>query len=291
MIDVKDRVPVKPGRVKFIFDDGTVKYATMERADEAVENGTPINKALFNSIKSGNDLVQKFNVPSAENSSTENFLKLDNIITKYEVGMRVLLKLEQVYSQRFTQSILPKFSSQNEKGYTITGPSNNSYVVVDDDDSTYCEGKSNLENTITITSPIPIKPEKIRVRYKGAYNSITLITKITLTGVNVKGETVPLFEEETESASIIDKIIDITTTEFLTSISFKISKSSGGSTSTTVYFYEFDIVQGECGKINPALNSYLNINNLGNVLIDTPLALDKKYELVYDGTMFIAKEV
>lgn len=33
----------KPGRVKLAFDDGSVKYATMERADEPIVEGDPLN--------------------------------------------------------------------------------------------------------------------------------------------------------------------------------------------------------------------------------------------------------
>ena len=40
--------------MKITHTDGTVEYVTMERADEPIQEGTPINKALFDSIK--NDL-------------------------------------------------------------------------------------------------------------------------------------------------------------------------------------------------------------------------------------------
>ena len=62
MIDVKDRVPTKPGRTKITLEDGTVLYATIERADEPVEEGTPINKVLFDSIL--NDLNSKVIAPT-----------------------------------------------------------------------------------------------------------------------------------------------------------------------------------------------------------------------------------
>ena len=51
MIEVFDRVPTLPGRVKLTKEDGTEEYVTWERADEPTETGTPINKALFDSIK------------------------------------------------------------------------------------------------------------------------------------------------------------------------------------------------------------------------------------------------
>ena len=43
---MKDRVSAKPGRVKLTPEDGSPAfYATMERADNPVEEGTPLNKA------------------------------------------------------------------------------------------------------------------------------------------------------------------------------------------------------------------------------------------------------
>ena len=50
MIQVVDRVPTYPNRIKLIKSNGTSEYVTWERADEPVVEGTPINKALFDSI-------------------------------------------------------------------------------------------------------------------------------------------------------------------------------------------------------------------------------------------------
>lgn len=66
MIDVKDRVPTKAGRTKITKDDGSIEYVTIERADEPVEPGTPINKALFNSIKEDIFNVNSYLIPSVE---------------------------------------------------------------------------------------------------------------------------------------------------------------------------------------------------------------------------------
>lgn len=51
MINVVDRVSTYPGRVKLTKANGTIEYVTWERADEPTVPGTPINKALFDSIK------------------------------------------------------------------------------------------------------------------------------------------------------------------------------------------------------------------------------------------------
>ncbi len=46
----KDRVPQKPGRVKITPENGTAFYATMARADEPIQEGTPLNAGNFNEM-------------------------------------------------------------------------------------------------------------------------------------------------------------------------------------------------------------------------------------------------
>lgn len=65
-----DRQPTKPGRIKLTDDNGNTQYYYMERADEPIEEGTPINKnTLFNSK---NSLRYSCNLPS------EAFEKISN---------------------------------------------------------------------------------------------------------------------------------------------------------------------------------------------------------------------
>lgn len=50
MIQVVDRVPTYPNRIRITREDGSTELVTWERADEPTVEGTPINKALFDSI-------------------------------------------------------------------------------------------------------------------------------------------------------------------------------------------------------------------------------------------------
>lgn len=50
MIEVKDRVPTYPGRVRLTPVSGQANTYDMVRADEPIEPGTPINRALFLSL-------------------------------------------------------------------------------------------------------------------------------------------------------------------------------------------------------------------------------------------------
>lgn len=51
-IEFIDRVPTYANRVKITPENGTPYYATMERADSPVENGTPLNAETFNAMQS-----------------------------------------------------------------------------------------------------------------------------------------------------------------------------------------------------------------------------------------------
>lgn len=49
-LEFKDRVPQNPGRVKITPENGTAFYAIMERADEPITEGTPLNAGNFNEM-------------------------------------------------------------------------------------------------------------------------------------------------------------------------------------------------------------------------------------------------
>lgn len=73
MISVKDRVSTYPGRVKLTKANGSSEYVTLERADAPTQEGTPINKALFDSIKDDiNGKVSKLGDTMNGNLSIQN---------------------------------------------------------------------------------------------------------------------------------------------------------------------------------------------------------------------------
>lgn len=62
MLDVKDRIPAigKAGRKKITYENGHEEYATIEMADEPIEAGTPINRALFESIRADLESLREY---------------------------------------------------------------------------------------------------------------------------------------------------------------------------------------------------------------------------------------
>lgn len=52
MLEIKDRIPTYPGRVRLTPVPGQENVYDMVRADEPIEPGTPINKTLFENLAS-----------------------------------------------------------------------------------------------------------------------------------------------------------------------------------------------------------------------------------------------
>lgn len=303
MIDVKDRVPsqvLENGAVRyeeFDADGNSLGYKYIKRADEPTEVGTPVNKALFDSIKSGNDLVQKYNFPRIlKNDNNYNYFELDNAITQYDIGMRVFIEFKNTYFNKFTESIIPVLTNAstpvNGFYYTFQQQSTSAkdiQNIYDKDDSTF--GKMYKDGT-SLFFPSGIKNFKVKVKTPEKGNTQTNCT-IYLYG-RQKGTT---SYNSLGSITYTDNVAMIRYFEINDNVlydSLKISMNSSGSggiTVNTFSVYTFDVIEGDIENYNSTLSTYLNINQLGNKLINGVLTENKKYLLVYDGTVFNATEV
>lgn len=103
IIEVKDRIPTYPGRIKLIPVAGQANTYDMVRADEPIEPGTPINKALFDSIIS----VIEATVQAVDNKLFElaqrvtvGSLAVGSVFGLYENGILVpYLKISTSYEK------------------------------------------------------------------------------------------------------------------------------------------------------------------------------------------------
>lgn len=137
MINVVDRVSTYPGRVKITKADGTSEYVTWERADEPTVAGTPINKALFDSIAADIGLsaditvyVSKSGSDTLGNGSLSNpyltITKAVNSLPKNLNGKMVILNIgagtysETVTVEHFVAGIV-RVNGVVGAGVTITG--------------------------------------------------------------------------------------------------------------------------------------------------------------------------
>lgn len=302
MINIVDEVLEGEPLYRAVDKDGNIVLDNirLELITPVKTAGTPLTRALFNSIKSGNDLVQKYNKPTAYKESDDyNYLKLNNIISEYEKGMRVFINLSQQYGVPFTSSIIPNFNSdEDKKGFSITSGKEN---LFDKDTTTKVVHTTNA-GAITLTFGTPIKPTKLKLSYDAS--GVTpdtgglgdKITNAVIKGTTVDGQTVTLHTELGTDVNYgnvgqITHEVSINNEHYLKSISFDVDKTNSSAGSWDLGLFEFDILEGETAYINSNLQSYLNINNLGDILIDSLIEFDKNYLLEYDGTVFKATQV
>ena len=74
-VDFKDRVPLHPGRIKLFPVEGQPDTFTMERADEPIVEGTPLNKAAFDSIIQSR-LTGRYYLPTVTKTELSNITGL-----------------------------------------------------------------------------------------------------------------------------------------------------------------------------------------------------------------------
>ena len=112
MIDVKDRIPTYPGRVILTPVAGQANTYDMVRADEPIEPGTPINRALFQAfIDDMNAIRQQIDDKIFEMSQRVRVgdLERGTEIGLYENGVLVpFIVLEQNYSTSVRTLVLRK---------------------------------------------------------------------------------------------------------------------------------------------------------------------------------------
>ena len=93
MIEVIDRIPTYPGRVKMIPVDGQPNTYDMVRADNPTEPGTPINKALFDSIISDfNGVINEFIALRTQVNSTLLAISNRSLIGDLVAGTEIALE-------------------------------------------------------------------------------------------------------------------------------------------------------------------------------------------------------
>lgn len=88
-------------------ENGTMEYVTMERADEPVEVGTPINKALFDNVQ--NDIYNKIfraSQSSATNVSLSTQTGTQTIEIQTDGSRFILLTFIGGFGNRNTNSVM-----------------------------------------------------------------------------------------------------------------------------------------------------------------------------------------
>lgn len=290
--EILDRVPLKPGRIKLTDEaTGEVKYYTIERADEPEVVGTPINKALFNSITQSR-LTGRFYEPTVMQTKGETLTLTTNPIPTS--GWIDITK-----------------TGAKNNGYELvtTATYSNDYPdkAVDGKTSSYFYSVEATRPFFIIKLPEPITVKKIiaKVMIGGGGTGV-----YSFWGSN-DGETWEQLLSFSESeANYGENERTLTTTGKYSqykldvggTFNLHVATLAFSEYSFETYINAYTIVNGvpsawtEGQRIMLAIpeeTATLGIseNTLNGIPVNTILLAGKRYELRYTGTSFVAKEV
>lgn len=195
--------------------------------------------------------------------------------------------------------------SYDSTNYSIT----NFNGAFDGNDTTYMGNYRDQRGWVPmkITFPYPVRLTKLRIK---GYVEDAVSDALTFKGVSLNdGTQVTLYQRSSGEFDTIISCDDYYQTYYLRNYHY----SSGTDKFYAIEILEYETMYNQVMyfdnmikeyKTNQrflvstneellvnAMPQYININNLGNKLVTPNLAPNKKYELVYDGTVFNATEV
>lgn len=290
----KDRVPLYPGRITLTPVEGKTNTYTMERADEPTEDGTPLDKATFNSIIHSR-LTGRF-YPCTVARSVYQSTPVDGVLpttggwtvdSTGKVATKSVFRLE--------------VSSISVSDYSIE-------KAVDGSDNTSWSSADGTLHTFTIKFPYQIKATTLRASIGRAGSSSF---KWQLRGSN-DGATWTNLTAENDYTSEINITISSPSDYVYYQMRFVLGNYSSGQSRAyikeialgglTVNLYKNTITtegmpaswtEGQRVTVQmPVLTSYVtSVNTFMGITCNTILQSNKRYELRYNGSTFDAKEV
>lgn len=287
-IDFKDRVPTYPGRVKLSPIAGAENTYKMERADEPIEQGTPIDKALYNSIVQSR-LTGRFYEPTyTKATASVNTLNYNPIPAS---GWVENGETEATNGQ-FTTTASESQTNPAE-AFDGTWSTTGGWRPAYDDDAPWI--------AIDLGTPVVLKGVKIY------FISDAWATNCTIAGSN-NGTTwtdIATIERPTTNGAIT-WTFDNTTSYQYYRLSFDNTgvRLYGWEITTyilTTYKNEFTVAEfpaswtkGQIALVaTPSDVTTMGVtgNTLNGVSVNTILQPSKRYEIRYTGTAFNVKEV
>lgn len=293
-VNFKDRVPQYPGRIKLTPVIGQTNVYDMERADEATEAGTPLDKATFNSIVHSR-LTGRF-YPCNVARSVYQSTAVDGVLpttggwtvdSTGKVATKSVFRLEA--------------SSISASDYSIE-------KAVDGKVDTSWSSADGTLHTFTIKFPYQIKATTLRVTIGRASSSSF---KWQLRGSNDGASWTNLTDEKDFTSEINITISPPGEYEYY-QMWFALGNYSSGQSRAyikeialgglSVNLYKNTITAdgmpatwttGQRVTIQmPPLTSYVtSVNTFMGINCNTILQPEKRYELRYNGSTFDAKEV
>ena len=287
-VDFKDRIPTYPGRIKLTPVNGQPDLFDMERVDEPIEIGTPIDKAAFDSIALSR-LTGRYYLPTVtsrtvfESSLRANPIPSSGWINATSTGAKNG-GYELIASSSYGSSYYPdKAVDGNLTTSWISSGSDAPYFI------------------IKFPEPILIKKIFLDTRFQ------TGNTSCTFSGANDDGKWVELLSWSgavSKSELTLNKTgeysrykLSVGGTSQIYVDTFEISEFS-----SEAILNEFVIENGVPAEWSyeqmitlkiPDTTSSLGVgsNTLNGIPVNMILQPSKRYELIYNGTSFDAKEV
>lgn len=306
MIDVKDRVPsqvLSNGAIRyeeFDTNGNSLGYKYIKRADEPIEPGTPINKALFDKIDGllkkelgERSRIDRYNAPIVSDDIGE-VLNYDNLFSGEWTGGTGGGSAD---AYKGSMRVIPEYSAYDSAGHIKN--------IFNSSGWQSRESYKKREFYIDMSESVEILKFKLS-------RSCSSFVSFIINGSNSIGNWINLYSS-TENTSGLDEIVEITLQntakyryyEFIINVS---------STRATVMIANLQVVSSKqsANKLllsndisnyfngqrfliqTPTLNydrAMLNVNGLGDISIKEKLDSNTKYELVYNDSSFNAYSV
>lgn len=292
-VNFKNRVPTNPGRVTLTPVPGSINTYTMERADNPTEEGTPLNKAVFNSIIHSR-LTGRYYTPTVSRTlrTSRTGLTANPIPTS-----------GWVYNADET-------NRATSGGFVLRTSSNNGSSWLADrvfwSGGWQSAGGDAAWIEIYHTQAIKVKKMRFAVdlQYAGRF------TRLEIQGSN-NGETWSVLNTITSVSTSATTYTLSDPGEYMYYRLHFINNDSNRVTVSSFSYAEYDINAYESAftvseglpaswtteqRVMIATPAYINSfavisNTLNGVYVTTILQAGKRYELRYNGTAFDAKEV
>lgn len=287
-----DRVPLNPGRIKLVPVDGQADMFDMERSDDPSVVGTPINKALFDSITQSR-LTGRYYGPSANRvlQGSAETITVNPVPTTWK-NATLTYADSGLYVVRASGA-----NNTNTQAYrAFDGVSNTYWNTV--------QIKTEAWLSLELPAAITVKKISLQVSWgtgtvgtfllQGSNDGLTWSTLGTYTAQ----DTAPV--ERTISAPSSYKYYRIYTTRVGDTIavySFAISEydmSSYTNEFTVLSGWPSEFAEGQIAMIQaPADTNTVGVvsNTINGITCGTVLQAGRRYELRYTGSAFAAKEV
>ena len=289
--NIVDRVPTYPGRIKLTPVSGAPNLFTMERADEPRTPGTPIDKATLDGI--------------SKNRLTGHYYDLSATKTTINTAGGAYNPLPTSWNN--TSSV-----GANSGAYSIEASgSSGSYHphrAFDGNTSTYWSSNTTKSPWLQLNIPegITVSRMKIAIRQPDSWS-----TTILLQGKTDNGDWVTLNSFSLpNSANLIEYTLNNPSTYRAYRLNFSIYEAAvievyewqisywSSATYRMTYTLPSNVapsswVKGQRVTVSVPNNDVVGIvsNTLNGVQVNTILLPTRKYELVYNGSTFDAKEV